>query len=129
MNGDVLTNSNFESLLKFHNDQENELTVATFSYNIDIPFGVIKNDGPVVSQLIEKPSENFLCNAGIYVLSPKALKQVPKGIKFNMTDLISDYLKNKKEVTIFPIHEYWSDIGTSNDLMEARELYNSHDEF
>ena len=39
MNGDVLTNSNFESLLKFHNDQENELTVATFSYNIDIPFG------------------------------------------------------------------------------------------
>lgn len=129
MNGDVLTNSNFESLLKFHNDQENELTVATFSYNIDIPFGVIKNDGPIVSQLIEKPSENFLCNAGIYVLSPKALKHVPKGIKFNMTDLILEYLKNNKKVTIFPIHEYWSDIGTSNDLMEARELYNSYDEF
>ena len=129
MNGDVLTNSNFQSLAEFHTVQKNEITVAAFSYNIDIPFGVIENDGPLVKALQEKPSENFLCNAGIYILSPKALDLIPDAQFYNMTDLVNDYLNQGKPVSIFPIHEYWSDIGTSNDLDNARKIYTESDDY
>jgi dTDP-glucose pyrophosphorylase len=129
MNGDVLTNSNFQSLAEFHTVQKNEITIAAFSYNIDIPFGVIENDGPLVKALQEKPSENFLCNAGIYILSPKALDLIPDAQFYNMTDLVNDYLNQDKPVSIFPIHEYWSDIGTSNDLDNARKIYTGCDDY
>lgn len=123
MNGDILTNSNFQSLAEFHFHQLNDITVAGFSYNIDIPFGVIENNGPIIKELKEKPSQKFLCNAGIYILSPAALDYIPKNKFYNMTDLVSYYLANNKQVSIFPIHEYWSDIGTSGDLDNARKIY------
>lgn len=129
MNGDVLTNSNIQSLAEFHFLQANDITIAGFSYNIDIPFGVIENDGPLVNAIQEKPSENFLCNAGIYILSPEALKLIPHSTFYNMTDLVNDYLKLGKPVSIFPIHEYWSDIGTSNDLDNARKIYSESNDY
>jgi dTDP-glucose pyrophosphorylase len=129
MNGDVLTNSNFQSLSEFHFHQANDITIAGFSYNINIPFGVIDNNGPLVQTLQEKPSENFLCNAGIYILSPKALEQIPHSKFYNMTDLVNDYLGLGKPVSIFPIHEYWSDIGTSNDLDNARKIYTENKDY
>ena len=49
----------------------------------------------------EKPSENFLCNAGIYILSPKALDLIPDAQFYNMTDLVNDYLNQGKPVSIF----------------------------
>ena len=123
MNGDVLTSSNFTSLVNFHQKEGADLTIAAFSYNIDIPFGVMENEGSHVIEIKEKPSQNFLCNAGIYILSPRTIEAIPKNKKFNMTDLISHQLKETKQVSIFPIHEYWSDIGTSNDLNKARDFY------
>ena len=34
---------------------------------------------------------------------------------------IKKLLVNKMKVICFPIHEYWSDIGTPDDLEKARE--------
>jgi NDP-sugar pyrophosphorylase family protein len=76
-----------------------------------------------VTGLIEKPSQRFLCNAGIYVLSPPVLEKIPEAGAFNMTDLIDRCLMAKKPVAVFPVHEYWSDIGTPADLDMARSLF------
>lgn len=123
MNGDILTTSDFGSLNAFHHTHSAEVTVAAVDYRINIPFGVIHNEGPYVIGLAEKPSQCFLCNAGIYVVSPTALELVPHGRPFNMTDLIDACLVEKRPVAIFPVHEYWSDIGTHADLDKARSLF------
>jgi dTDP-glucose pyrophosphorylase len=122
MNGDILTTSSFGSLSEFHERHGAEITVAAVDYHIDIPFGVINNDGPYVKTIAEKPSQRLLCNAGIYVLSPGALDLVAPR-PFNMTDLIAAALEANKQVAIFPVHEYWSDIGTPADLDKARSLF------
>jgi len=123
MNGDILTTSDFGSLYAFHRDHEADVTVAAVDYRIQIPFGVIHNEGPYVTGLVEKPSQRFLCNAGIYVVSPAALDFVKQGKSFNMTDLIEACLAASKQVAIFPVHEYWCDIGTPADLDKARSLF------
>lgn len=123
MNGDILTTSDFGSLWTFHHTHLASITVAAVDYHIQIPFGVIHNEGPYVTGLAEKPSQHFLCNAGIYVVSPSALELVPHGKPFNMTDLIDACLVASRQVAIFPVHEYWSDIGTPADLDKARSLF------
>jgi dTDP-glucose pyrophosphorylase len=123
MNGDILTTSDFGSLNAFHINHAADVTVAAVDYHIQIPFGVINNQGPYVTGLAEKPSQRFLCNAGIYVVSPSALDLIPHGKPFNMTDLINACLSQNRAVSVFPVHEYWSDIGTPADLDKARNLF------
>ncbi|MFL0799730.1 MAG: nucleotidyltransferase family protein [Agarilytica sp.] len=123
MNGDILTTSDFGNLNDFHCSQNAVVTVAAIDYHVNIPFGVIKNDGPSVTGLVEKPSQHFLCNAGMYAVSPEALDLIPVGEPYNMTDLIDSCLEQKRAVSVFPVHEYWSDIGTPADLDKARTLF------
>lgn len=120
MNGDILTTSDFDSLYSFHMIHGAQITVAAIDHRVDIPYGVIRADGPFVTGLVEKPSERFLCNAGIYAVSPEALGLLPGGKYSNMTDLIDACLARNLPVAVFPVHEYWNDIGTPDDLEKAR---------
>lgn len=122
MNGDILTTSDFRHLCAYHKEQGSCVTVAAVEHDVQVPYGVIRAAGSTVEALEEKPSQKFLCNAGIYVLSPEALAFVP-GQYYDMTDLIKDCLKAKRPVSVFPIHEFWSDVGTPSDLEKARNLF------
>jgi dTDP-glucose pyrophosphorylase len=123
MNGDILTTSDFGSLLAFHQSHAAQITIASVDYHINIPFGVIYAEGPYVQTLAEKPSQRYLCNAGIYAVSPSALELLPEGEHCNMTDMVSACLARGKRVSVFPLHEYWSDIGTPTDLERARNHF------
>ncbi|MBL4719894.1 MAG: nucleotidyltransferase family protein [Alphaproteobacteria bacterium] len=122
MNGDILTTSDFNALYSFHLDQNAAITAAAIDYRIDIPYGVFVADGAVVKGLVEKPSQKFLCNAGIYAVSPEILEMIPQSF-YNMTDLIDACLNSDRNVAVFPLHEYWSDIGTPGDLEKARTAF------
>ena len=123
MNGDILTTSDFINLFHFHEDQQSAITICAVDYHIEIPYGVIQNDGVAVKAIQEKPSQHFFCNAGIYALSNSVLKKIPKNKFFNMTNLIEKCLADDDMVSVFPVHEYWSDIGTEVDLDKAREEF------
>ncbi len=123
MNGDILTASDFESLRAFHESYNALITIAAVDHHVQIPYGVIAATGAMVSEIIEKPSQRFLCNAGIYAVSPNALGLLPRGRPFNMTDLIAAALAKGLPVAVFPVHEYWSDVGTPEDLEQARRFY------
>jgi len=122
LNGDILTNFDFDSLLEFHIKNSSDITVTAINYQIEVPFGVIKNQGSDILKIVEKPSQNFLCNAGIYILSRSVLETIPINKFYNMTDLIEKSIKMKCKVNVFPIYEYWSDIGTAEDLKRANNL-------
>jgi NDP-sugar pyrophosphorylase family protein len=92
---------------------------------VNIPYGVISSEGPFVTALAEKPSQRFLCNAGIYVLSPDCLALVERATYTNITDLIELCLARRLPVAVFPVHEYWTDIGTPDDLEKARALFST----
>ena len=123
MNGDILTTSDFDSFFTYHKLHGAQVTVAAINHKVNIPYGVIKVSGQFISELVEKPSENFLCNAGIYAISPEVLNLIPDSQYLNMTDFVDICLEKKIPVAVFPIHEYWSDIGTIDDLENARDYF------
>jgi len=125
INGDILTSCDFLGLYDFHLNTGASITVAASEYNLSIPYGVVECDGSRLISLTEKPSQRFLCNTGIYSLSPDMLSMIPRHVHYNMTDLIASCLSTSQRVSVFPIHEFWSDIGTPADLAKARNLFSA----
>lgn len=128
MNGDVVTTSDFASLFAFHEGHSAWVTASAVDYHVNIPYGVINSEGHRVVELVEKPSQRFLCNAGIYAVSPPALDLLPSCTFCNMTDLINACLEASQPVAVFPMHEYWNDIGTPDDLERARAFFSQDGE-
>ncbi|MFC2035006.1 nucleotidyltransferase family protein [Chloroflexota bacterium] len=120
INGDVLTQVNFLSMLSFHREHGADLTVAVRQYDLQVPYGVIECDGPRVRQVNEKPLLGLLVNAGIYLLEPSVYHYIPKE-RFDMTDLIRRLLEDERPVVGFPIIEYWLDIGRYEEYEQAQK--------
>ena len=53
------------------------------------------------------------------MLSPQAIELVPRGVAIDMPEVITKAIERGQRVSVFPIHEYWADIGTPNDLEQA----------
>lgn len=120
MNGDLLTTIDFEQLLQFHNKQQADATMCVRDYEYQIPFGVINGDGNKVTGMVEKPIQRLFVNAGIYVVSPAVRKQVKANQRIDMPTLLEQNIGNDKNVLMFPIHEYWLDIGRMDDYQRAQ---------
>jgi dTDP-glucose pyrophosphorylase len=119
-NGDVLTNVDFERILEFHEKNNSAATMCVRDYEYKVPYGVITGEGNRVSRMVEKPIQQFFVNAGIYVISSKVRKSVPKNIHVDMPSLLENYLDVEEGVMMFPIHEYWLDIGGMEDFKRAQ---------
>lgn len=123
MNGDLLTNIDFRSVLDFHIQNKSLATMCVREYKHEIPYGIVHNQGTKLNTVVEKPTQTHFVNAGIYVLEPEAIDLVPEGNFFDMPDLFSAINKTGGEASVFPIHEYWMDIGRLEDLEKARNEY------
>jgi dTDP-glucose pyrophosphorylase/CBS domain-containing protein len=121
INGDVLTEVNFRTMLSFHQENHADMTVAVRQFELEVPYGVVETDGVRVKSLKEKPLMKFFVNAGIYLLEPTVYQFIPNGERFNMTDLIQWLIHANRVVVSFPIREYWLDIGQHADYLKAQE--------
>ena len=101
INGDILTRLDFRTMHNFHTSQNAVITVGVRIYEYNIPYGVIKTDDINISDLEEKPVQQVVVNAGIYLLEPKAYQYIPRNQQFNMTDLINSLIKEKHRVISF----------------------------
>ncbi|WP_445373509.1 nucleotidyltransferase family protein [Photorhabdus tasmaniensis] len=120
VNGDVLTTIDFERLLKFHIKHSPVATMCVREYDYQVPYGVINGDGHRIIDMQEKPLQRYFINAGIYMLSHELFKSVAKQIRIDMPTLLEQYIEKQKDVLMFPIHEYWLDIGRMDDYLRAQ---------
>lgn len=121
MNGDVLTKVDIGQLLRYHEENGSDLTMCVREYDFTVPYGVVETSGRHVTAITEKPVHRFFVNAGIYVLSPQVVAQVGENTKVDMTDLAERLVREGRDVSVFPIHEYWLDIGRPDDFIRAQE--------
>ncbi|MBN1877188.1 MAG: nucleotidyltransferase family protein [Anaerolineae bacterium] len=121
INGDILTRVDFRAMLAFHHKHKADLTVGVRQYALQVPYGVLECEGTYVQQLREKPTYQFLVNAGIYLLEPTVYHYIPREQRLDMPELIALLLADRRPVVSFPIVEYWLDIGQHIDYQQAQE--------
>lgn len=123
MNGDLLTKVNYAQLLNFHEDCQSVATMGVREYEFQVPYGVIKTNNHSLISIEEKPIERYFVNSGIYVLNPIALDYIPFNQFYDMPQLFTELIQQKKETSVFPIREYWMDIGRIGDYEQANLEY------
>ncbi|MEN1591790.1 nucleotidyltransferase family protein, partial [Pseudomonas aeruginosa] len=125
MNGDLLTTLNFLNLLEFHTAHGGVATMCVREYEYHVPYGVVQSDGHRISSMVEKPVQKFFINAGIYLLSPGLVKSVKAGTRIDMPTLLEQEIERQQAVNMFPVHEYWLDIGRMEDFVRAQQEFAS----
>ena len=122
INGDLLTNLDFEKLHNYHYHIRSKATMCITEYNIESPYGELKLKKENIISIDEKPIHKFFVNAGAYMLDPECLKLIPKKF-YDMTTLFKKIIASKRKVASFPIGEYWLDVGRLNDYRKANLEY------
>lgn len=123
MNGDILTTTSFGAMIDFHNETGAAVTICAREFNMQVPYGVLNTDGTTLVSMEEKPMHKHLVNAGIYALSPLVFEHIVDGEALDMPDLIDRVKDAGHKVSVFPVREYWMDIGRIEDLDRARAEY------
>ena len=123
MNGDLLTNVNFEYLHEYHKDSNALASICIRKYEMQVPYGVVNVRANKVTSIEEKPTQSFFVSAGIYMFSPIVLDFIPKGVFYDMPTLFSELLKHDFPIHPFPIREYWLDIGRMDEYRRANDEY------
>jgi len=123
MNGDLLTNVNFEHIFNYHTLNKATATMCVREYDYEVPYGVVKMNDNKIIEIAEKPVQKFFVSAGIYILSPEILDLIPKNEFYDMPALFEKLIKLSKNVISFPIREYWLDIGRMEEYQRANEEY------
>jgi len=120
VNGDILTQESFASIIKYHNKNNADLTLGIVKYGFDIPYGVVNKKGNILEDIDEKPRLLFEIGAGIYVFSPDVLKYIPYNQYLDLNEFLK-ILKNKEHsIVCYNVTKYWKDIGIKKDYDDAQ---------
>ena len=126
INGDILTKLDFHALREFHQRHGKDATIAVAQHEVTVPFGVVRTgpDGQFHG-IDEKPTLTHFVAAGIYLLSPEYRSLVAAGEHLDMPVLLERGRSIGLQAGLFPIHEYWTDVGRPEDLETARLIENA----
>jgi NDP-sugar pyrophosphorylase family protein len=119
MNGDLLTKLDFGRFFTFHVEQKNDITIATRTYESQLPYGEVMVTDSQVTCIAEKPTMLYEINTGIYAVHSSVLDQVPPG-PIDMPHLINLLLERDKRIGAYHFTEYWLPVDKLSDLEEAQ---------
>lgn len=123
MNGDLLTDVNFEHLLEYHLSQNATATMCVREYDFQVPYGVVNIEGKNILSIVEKPIHKFFVSAGIYMLDSKVLTLIPQNEFYDMPTLFETLIAKNHKALSFPIRGYWLDIGRMEEYERANNEY------
>ncbi|MCI8834804.1 MAG: NTP transferase domain-containing protein [Ruminococcus sp.] len=122
-NCDNLLFINYESMLQFHRENNNAITMVCAYKNIRIPYGVIEMGvNGSIEAMKEKPELSFLTNTGIYIVEPHVLEEIEDDVSVGFPDIVEKERKKGKKVAIYPISgNDWMDMGQLPELEKMRK--------
>lgn len=124
MNGDLLTDLDFRTLVAFHRASGAELTIASHTKRVQIDLGVLDLDsaGRLVGYR-EKPEQRFHVSMGVYVYEPSVLDLIPRGQHLDFPDLVLRMLREGRAVAVHHYDGLWLDVGRPEDYALAQEMF------
>ena len=122
INGDILTEVDLSALTEFHFHHGYDGTVGAALHEVAIPYGVLRyDDSGLFAGVDEKPTYQYLVAGGIYLLSPQIVGLVLPNRYVDMPEILESAKRVGLRLGIFPVHEYWRDIGRPDDLKSAHD--------
>lgn len=122
-NADVLTKQDYGHMIDQHVDSGADATMAVRDYEMQVPFGVVRERDGLIESIEEKPVQRYVVSAGMYVLSSSVLGLVPRGKFFDMPSLFDLMVREGKRTRCHYIDGYWLDVGRMTDYERANSEF------
>jgi len=112
-NCDVIIRADYSMIYKYHVEKGYLITLVASMQHHTIPYGVCKiEEGGLLKEIVEKPGNDILVNAGMYLLNPEVIPLIPENESFDMTDLINKMQSLNMPIGVFPVSaDSWLDVG------------------
>lgn len=131
MNGDIFTDLNITDMVEFHRQQRAKVTIALTPVSDPTAYGLVETDNRGrILRFLEKPGwdevTTNMVNAGIYIIEPDVLTQIPSRRKVSIErETFPRLLARKEPVYSYPTLAYWLDMGTPGKYLQLhRDLLN-----
>lgn len=125
ISGDAACDFDISGIISEHERRSPAATVALYPEPEPLRYGLALCDREgYIRSFIEKPDWSRvvtnLVNTGIYILTPRAMAQVPEGIEYDFAkDLFPSLLRDGEKLFGCPADGYWCDIGTPKSYFEC----------
>ncbi len=124
LNGDLLTDLNFNHMVQFHKQQQATVTVGMFERPVEMSLGILKTDANNnITDYIEKPTIQYDVSMGIYLLEPSVMELLPHSEYCDFPDLILKLVKTEEKVIGYKGASTWLDIGRPDDYQLAIDQF------
>jgi mannose-1-phosphate guanylyltransferase len=124
-NGDILTEIDLTAMIERHQATKTKVSIALTPVENPTIYGVVETDVlGMVRRFVEKPgwdeATTNMINAGIYILEPEILEQIPASTRSMFEhDIFPSLLDNGEPIIGYPSGAYWIDIGTPEKYLKA----------
>ncbi|MCE4538176.1 nucleotidyltransferase family protein [Pelomonas sp. P7] len=118
-NADLLTKEDYGGMVDRHVGAGADATMGVRKYEMQVPFGVVQEKDGLIHGIEEKPVQQFVVSAGMYVLSPSVLELVPSDTFYDMPSLFDEAVRRGMRARCHHIDGYWLDIGRPADYERA----------
>lgn len=126
MNGDILTDLNFQKFLDEHIANGNNFTIAAFQRVLKSEYGVLNiDDHGKLCGFQEKPVYNLDVSMGIYAVNRAVIHHIPQDTSYGFDNLMLDLLAEGNPAAVIRHNGYWLDIGRPDDYMQAIDEFDS----
>lgn len=121
-NCDILIEEDYAKILRFHRENQNQITMVCSLKNFRIPYGIIHlADQGTIKSMEEKPTISFFTNTGCYIVEPEVIEEIPENVEIGFPDIIEKFRAEGRKVGVYPISENaWMDMGQLDSLEEMR---------
>ncbi len=119
---DLVTNLDFEELIRRHVDGGADATLASHRDHYQVTLGELIVNGDQVTGYIEKPLKQFTICSGVMAFKPRMLKVLPRGQPAGLSDFISISLFNGYKIDHWRHEASFLDVNQANVLNEANSV-------
>ena len=127
MNGDIVTSMNLKKLVEFHSRNSRIGSIALKEYTVEIPYGFVEVDSKgLIANFEEKPSIDYMANAGIYIFEKRIFNYISAGRVVSLEREVFPSLIESGE-KLYGYHEdaFWADVGDLADYEKTNAEFTS----
>ena len=120
----MLTDVDVGAVLDAHRSNEWDATMVVRGYSHTVPYGVVDTDDDgTFREIREKPVENYLINAGMYMLSKSVVPLIPTDRAYDLPDLFGELGARGMRTGTYTHEGRWIDIGTRPEFERAAAIF------
>jgi len=129
MNGDILTDLDYATLMRDHAESGAAITIAAHRKTVKIDLGILEVDADGgVTGYVEKPTLEYPVSMGIYAYDASVLEVIERGTYLDFPTLVLRLIAAGKRVNAWASDAMWLDLGRHDDLMEASRIFGHNQE-